>query len=65
MKRFVIALVILALIITAGVLESVHVERTFGELDKRIAALEDAIKSPTDDALDEGLRRLTRFVATI
>lgn len=53
MKRFVIALVILALIITAGVLESVHVERTFGELDKRIAALEDAIKSPTDDALDE------------
>lgn len=53
MKRFVIALVILALIITAGVLESVHVERTFGELDKRIAALEAAIKSPTDNALDE------------
>ncbi len=53
MKRFVIALVILAAIITAGVLESVHVERTFGELDRRIAALEDAIKSPTDDALDE------------
>ena len=48
MKRFVIALVILAAIITAGVLESVHVERTFGELDTRIAALEDAIKSPTD-----------------
>ena len=44
MKRFVIALVILAAIITAGVLET---------LDARINALESAIKSPSDDALDE------------
>ncbi len=53
MKRFVIALVILAAIITGGVLETVHIDRTFNELDARINALEAAIKSPTDDALDE------------
>ena len=53
MKRFVIALVILAAIITAGVLETVYIERTFDELDARINALEAAIKSPSDDALDE------------
>ena len=53
MKRFVIALVILAAIITGGVLETVHIDRTFNELDARINALESAIKSPTDDALDE------------
>lgn len=53
MKRFVIALVILAAIITAGVLETVYIERTFDELDARINALESAIKSPSDDALDE------------
>lgn len=53
MKRFVIALVILAAIITAGVLETIYIERTFDELDARINALEAAIKSPSDDALDE------------
>lgn len=53
MKRFVIALVILAATITAGVLETVYIERTFDELDARINALEAAIKSPSDDALDE------------
>ena len=53
MKRFVIALVILAATITAGVLETVYIERTFDELDARINALESAIKSPSDDALDE------------
>lgn len=53
MKRFVIALVILAATITAGVLETVYIERTFNELDARINALESAIKSPSDDALDE------------
>ena len=40
MKRFVIALVILAATITAGVLETVYIERTFDELDARINALE-------------------------
>ena len=53
MKRLVAALIILAAIVTAGVLEAVHVERTFGELEERICALEDAIKNPDDDALDE------------
>lgn len=53
MKRLIVALVILALIIVAGVLESVTVDKVFGELEERIYALEAAIKSPDDDALDE------------
>ena len=53
MKRFVIALVILAVIITGGVLEAVRVDAVFDELQCRISALEAAIKSPDDDALDE------------
>ena len=53
MKRFVAALVILAAIVTGGVLEAVRVESIFDELETRIYALEEAIKSPDDDALDE------------
>ena len=53
MKRLVAALVILAAIIGAGIAEAVYVDGTFGELEERIAALESAIKNPSDDALDE------------
>lgn len=53
MKRLIIALVILAVIITAGILESVYVDKVFGELYERLDGLEAAIKSPEDDALDE------------
>lgn len=53
MKRFAIALVVFALIIAAGVTESVKVDRVFDELEDRICSLESAIKDPSDDALDE------------
>lgn len=53
MKRLIIALVILALIIAAGVWESVYVDKVFGELYVRLESLERAIKSPDDDALNE------------
>lgn len=53
MKRLIVALAVLALILTAGILEAVYVEGVFGELNAKIYALEDAIKSPEDDALDE------------
>lgn len=60
MKRLIIALVILTVIIVAGVLESVTVDKVFGELEERIYALEAAIKSPDDDALDE-VKELTEW----
>ena len=60
MKRLVAALVILAAIIGAGIVEAVYVDGTFGELEERIAALESAIKDPGDDALDE-VRSLTAW----
>lgn len=53
MKRFVLALVILAVIVAAGVTETVFIDKVFGELNDRLSALEVAIKSPEDDALDE------------
>lgn len=60
MKRLVIAVVILAVIIVAGVLESVAANKTFDELEARLCALETAIKSPDDDALDE-VKELTAW----
>lgn len=60
MKRLVIAVVILAIIIVAGVLESVAANKTFDELEARLCALETAIKSPDDDALDE-VKELTAW----
>ena len=53
MKRLVAALVILAAIIGAGIAEAVYVDGIFGELEERIAALESAIKNPSDAAVDE------------
>lgn len=53
MKRLVLALVILAVILAAGIAESLYVDKVFGELTRRIDDLEAAIISPEDDALDE------------
>ena len=54
---------ILAVILAAGIAESLYVDKVFGELGDRLTALETAIKSPDDDALDEvkELNRLLRI----
>lgn len=60
MKRLILALVILAVILAAGIAESLYVDKVFGELSDRLTALETAIKSPDDDALDE-VKELTEW----
>ena len=43
MKKVILAIVILAVIITAGILENVYVDRLFGGLDHRLAEMEKSI----------------------
>lgn len=51
MKRLVIALVILSLILTAGILETVFIHRIFDSLDERLYAVEALIKQESEQAL--------------
>lgn len=60
MKRLLVAIVILAAILAGGIAESVHIDRTFGELEDKLYALEASIKDPEDDALDE-VKELTKW----
>ncbi len=53
MKKVVLAIIILAIIITAGVLETVWVDKVFDKLDTRLASLETSIKTQDDAVLDE------------
>ena len=58
MKRLAIAIAVLAVILAAGIAEAIYVDHVFADLEEQINALEAAIKSPEDDALDE-VRALT------
>ncbi len=51
MKKIIIALLMLALIITAGVLEHHYIEKTFEELDNRLYEIEMEIHKESDLAL--------------
>ena len=51
MKKVIVALLMLTLIITAGIIEHNYIEKTFFELDDRLAKIEDAIHAESDDAL--------------
>lgn len=48
MKRFIVAMVVLAILITAGVLENLHVKKTFNEFDAKLAEINILVKD--DDA---------------
>lgn len=51
MKKVIVAILMLALIITAGLLEHNYIEKTFEELDEKLNKIEDAIYSGSDTAL--------------
>jgi hypothetical protein len=51
MKKVVVALVILAVIITAGVLEHHHIDKTFNTLDEKLYAIENEIHLNSPNAL--------------
>ena len=51
MKKVIVAIVILVVILTAGILENVYIDKLFDGLDNRLASLEELII-----AQDEGAR---------
>ncbi|MDE6302502.1 MAG: DUF4363 family protein [Clostridia bacterium] len=53
MKKVILAVVILAVIITAGILENVYVDKLFGGLDYRLAEMEKSIISQDEAAIEQ------------
>ena len=51
MKKIIVALLMLALITTAGILEHNYIEKTFSELDNKLLEIEKAIHAESEDAL--------------
>ena len=52
MKKVVLAVVILAIIVTAGILENVYIDKIFNGLDSRLSNLEELIISQDEGALN-------------
>ena len=53
MKKVILAVVILAVIITAGILENVYVDKLFSGLDYRLAEMEKSIISQDEVATEQ------------
>ena len=53
MKKVILAVVILAVIITAGILENVYVDKLFSGLDYRLAEMEKSIISQDEGANEQ------------
>ncbi len=51
MKKVIIALVVLAVILTAGILESIYIDNVFSELDYRLDELEKTIHEEDERSL--------------
>ncbi|MDE7373337.1 MAG: DUF4363 family protein [Clostridia bacterium] len=52
MKKVIVAIVILAVIITAGILENVYIDRLFDGLDSRLGELEELIVAQDESAVE-------------
>ena len=50
MKKVVLAIVILVIIVTGGVLEDFYIHKTFSSLNEKLVSLENSIKSHIDKA---------------
>lgn len=51
MKKVIVALLMLSVIITAGILEHNYIEKTFEELDNKLQKIEDQILIESDESL--------------
>lgn len=49
MKKIIIALIILAAILAAGILDHKHIDRVFDEFDERLYAIDTALKAGNED----------------
>ena len=53
MKKVVLALVILIIIVTGGILEDFYIHKTFSALDEKLTSLENSIINQSEDCLDK------------
>mgnify|MGYP002521615400 FL=1 len=53
MKKVVLAIVILIIIVTGGILEDFYIHKTFSALNEKLTALENSIINQSEDCLDK------------
>ena len=53
MKKVVLAIVILIIIVTGGILEDFYSHKTFSALDEKLTSLENSIINQNEDCLDK------------
>lgn len=53
MKKVVLAIVILIIIVTGGILEDFYIHKTFSALDGKLTSLENSIINQSEDCLDK------------
>ena len=51
MKKVVLAIVILIIIVTGGILEDFYIHKTFSALDEKLTSLENSIINQSEDCL--------------
>ncbi len=60
MKKVILAISVLLIIVTAGILENAFVNKTFDGLDERLISLENSIKAEDEGAVEE-VQKLTKW----
>lgn len=53
MKKVALAIVILIIIVTGGILEDFYIHKTFSALDEKLTSLENSIINQSEDCLDQ------------
>lgn len=53
MKKVVLAIVILIIIVTGGILEDFYIHKTFSALDEKLTSLENSIINQSENCLDK------------
>lgn len=53
MKKVALAIVILIIIVTGGILEDFYIHKTFSALDEKLTSLENSIINKSEDCLDK------------
>ena len=53
MKKVVLAIVILIIIVTGGILEDFYIHKTFSALEEKLTSLENSIINQSEDCLDK------------
>lgn len=53
MKKVVLAIVILIIVVTGGVLEDFYIHKTFSALNEKLTSLETSIQNQSEDCLDK------------